>query len=100
MPARLAIEAEFAPDGPRLRRKRTTVVGSGLPRDPSNSQLTQNMRMITVCPNKFSHFRVWYGDALFEDVREMQLDARTLSRPCLERGGLPVASVTKEPVEA
>jgi hypothetical protein len=47
------------------------------------------MRMITVCPDKFSHFRVWYRDALFEDVREMQLEARTLSRPCLERDGLP-----------
>jgi hypothetical protein len=61
------------------------------------------MHMITVCPNKFSHFRVWYGDAVLEDVREMQLEARTLSRPCLERGGLPVASVikeTKESVEA
>jgi hypothetical protein len=62
------------------------------------------MRMITVCPNKFSHFRVYYRDALFEDVREMQLEARTLSRFCLEQDGLfPVASVTmetKEPVEA
>jgi len=31
------------------------------------------------------HFRVWYRDALSPYVREMLLDARTLSRPYLER---------------
>jgi asparagine synthase (glutamine-hydrolysing) len=34
------------------------------------------------------HFRVWYRDALARYVREMLLDARTLSRPYLERVGL------------
>lgn len=38
--------------------------------------------------HKFCHFRVWYRDALAEYVREMLLDARTLSRPYLERSGL------------
>lgn len=31
------------------------------------------------------HFRVWYRDALSQYVREMLLDARSLSRPYLER---------------
>ena len=35
--------------------------------------------------HKFSHFRVWYRDALSGYVREMLLDPRTLSRPYLER---------------
>ncbi len=35
--------------------------------------------------HKFTHFRVWYRDALSHYVREMLLDARTLSRPYLER---------------
>lgn len=34
--------------------------------------------------NKFSHFRVWYRDGLSQYVREMLLDARTLSRPYLD----------------
>jgi len=35
--------------------------------------------------HKFSHFRVWYRDALFGYVREMLLDPRSLSRPYIER---------------
>src|SRR6266478_5347890 len=35
--------------------------------------------------HKFNHFRVWYRDALSEYVREMLFDARTLSRPNLDR---------------
>jgi asparagine synthase (glutamine-hydrolysing) len=35
--------------------------------------------------HKFSHFRVWYRDALANYIREMLLDSRTLSRPYLER---------------
>jgi asparagine synthase (glutamine-hydrolysing) len=35
--------------------------------------------------HKFSHFRVWYRDALAKYVREMLLDPRTLSRPHLEK---------------
>jgi len=35
--------------------------------------------------HKFYHFRVWYRDALSKYVQEMLLDARTLSRPYLER---------------
>jgi asparagine synthase (glutamine-hydrolysing) len=35
--------------------------------------------------HKMFHFRVWYRDALAQYVREMLLDARTLSRPYLER---------------
>jgi asparagine synthase (glutamine-hydrolysing) len=38
--------------------------------------------------HKFSHFRVWYRDALSEYVREMLLDTRTLARPYLKRDGL------------
>ena len=38
--------------------------------------------------HKFYHFRVWYRDALAKYVREMLLDARTLSRPYLEGNGL------------
>jgi asparagine synthase (glutamine-hydrolysing) len=35
--------------------------------------------------HKFTHFRVWYRDALSKYVREMLLDSRTLSRPYLQR---------------
>jgi len=35
--------------------------------------------------HKYSHYRVWYRDALSSYVREMLLDLRTLSRPYLER---------------
>lgn len=35
--------------------------------------------------HKFSHFRVWYRDALASYVREMLLDERTLARPYLDR---------------
>jgi asparagine synthase (glutamine-hydrolysing) len=38
--------------------------------------------------HKFSHFRVWYRDALAKYVREMLLDPRSLSRPYLERSRL------------
>jgi asparagine synthase (glutamine-hydrolysing) len=38
--------------------------------------------------HKFSHFRVWYRDALSEYVQEMLLDPRTLSRPYLQRNTL------------
>ena len=38
--------------------------------------------------HKFKHFRVWYRDALSNYVREMLLDARTLSRPYLDRKAL------------
>jgi asparagine synthase (glutamine-hydrolysing) len=38
--------------------------------------------------HKFKHFRVWYRDTLSKYVQEMLLDARTLSRPYLERNGL------------
>lgn len=34
--------------------------------------------------HKFSHFRIWYRDALSAYVREMLLDPRTLSRPYLQ----------------
>lgn len=34
--------------------------------------------------HKFSHFRLWYRDALPDYVREMLLDSRALSRPYLE----------------
>jgi len=34
--------------------------------------------------HKFSHFRVWYRDAISGYIREMLLDPRTLSRPYLE----------------
>ncbi len=36
----------------------------------------------------FSHFRVWYRDALSEYVRQMLFHPRTLSRPYLKRNGL------------
>ncbi len=35
--------------------------------------------------HKFSHFRVWYRDALASYVKEVLLDSRTLSRPYLRR---------------
>jgi asparagine synthase (glutamine-hydrolysing) len=38
--------------------------------------------------HKFSHYRVWYRDALSSYVREMLLDPRTLSRPFFERRAL------------
>jgi asparagine synthase (glutamine-hydrolysing) len=38
--------------------------------------------------HKFSHFRVWYRDALSKYVREILLDKRTLSRPLLEPRGV------------
>lgn len=38
--------------------------------------------------HKFTHFRVWYRDALAAYVREMLLDPRSLSRPYIERNGL------------
>ena len=38
--------------------------------------------------HKFYHYRVWYRDALGSYVREMLLDARTLSRPYLQRAAL------------
>ena len=36
------------------------------------------------------HFRVWYRDALAGYVQEMLLDARSLTRPYIERKGLEV----------
>ena len=36
--------------------------------------------------HKFSHFRVWYRDALAAYIREMLLDPRSLARPYLRRG--------------
>jgi asparagine synthase (glutamine-hydrolysing) len=38
--------------------------------------------------HKFSHFRLWYRDALAKYVREILLDRRTLSRPFLEPKGI------------
>jgi asparagine synthase (glutamine-hydrolysing) len=38
--------------------------------------------------HKFSHFRVWYRDALANYVRELLLDRRTLSRPYINRNML------------
>src|SRR5206468_8923128 len=38
--------------------------------------------------HKFSHFRVWYREALSGYLREMLLDSRTLSRPYLQRNTL------------
>jgi asparagine synthase (glutamine-hydrolysing) len=38
--------------------------------------------------HKFSHFRVWYRDALSEYVREVLLDPQALSRPYLNRTGV------------
>jgi asparagine synthase (glutamine-hydrolysing) len=43
--------------------------------------------------HKFTHFRVWYRDALSNYVREVLLDSRTLSRPYLQ------ASAVKEIVQ-
>jgi asparagine synthase (glutamine-hydrolysing) len=36
--------------------------------------------------HKFTHFRIWYRDRLAPYVKEMLLDARTLSRPYLQPG--------------
>lgn len=41
--------------------------------------------------HKFSHYRVWYRDALSEYIRQMLLDARTLSRPYLNRKAVEAA---------
>lgn len=38
--------------------------------------------------HKFTHFRVWYRDALSRYVREVLLDPRTLSRPYLQSDSL------------
>jgi len=38
--------------------------------------------------HKFTHFRVWYRDALSNYVREMLLDTRSLARPYLERNAV------------
>jgi asparagine synthase (glutamine-hydrolysing) len=38
--------------------------------------------------HKVYHYRVWYRDILASYVKEMLLDARTLSRPYLERTGV------------
>lgn len=38
--------------------------------------------------HKFYHFRVWYRDTLASYVQEVLLDARTLSRPFLQRKGV------------
>jgi len=38
--------------------------------------------------HKFTHFRVWYRDALANYIREMLLDSRTLSRPYIQRDTL------------
>lgn len=38
--------------------------------------------------HKFSHFRVWYRDALAKYVREILLDSRTLRRPFFEPKGI------------
>jgi len=38
--------------------------------------------------HKYYHFRVWYRDALSKYVQEMLLDARTLSRPYIQRATL------------
>jgi asparagine synthase (glutamine-hydrolysing) len=35
--------------------------------------------------HKFTHFRLWYRDALISYVREMLLDSKTLARPYLDR---------------
>jgi asparagine synthase (glutamine-hydrolysing) len=43
--------------------------------------------------HKFTHFRIWYRDALSNYVREVLLDSRTLSRPYLQ------ASAVKEIVQ-
>ena len=36
-------------------------------------------------PHKFSHFRVWYRDALSKYLQDVLLDTRTLSRPYWDR---------------
>ena len=46
------------------------------------------MERVVLGRHRFSHFRVWYRDALSRYVREVLLDPRTLSRPYLERNGL------------
>jgi len=38
--------------------------------------------------HKFSHFRIWYRDALSAYVQEILLDPRTLSRPYIQRNTL------------
>jgi asparagine synthase (glutamine-hydrolysing) len=38
--------------------------------------------------HKFTHFRVWYRDALSNYVRDTLLDPRALTRPYLERGAV------------
>ncbi len=47
-----------------------------------------HLEKIFLGKHKFAHYRVWYRDALAGYVREMLLDARTLSRPYLHRGFL------------
>jgi asparagine synthase (glutamine-hydrolysing) len=44
-----------------------------------------HMERLFLGRHKFTHFRVWYRDALAAYVREMLLDERTLSRPYIER---------------
>jgi asparagine synthase (glutamine-hydrolysing) len=43
-----------------------------------------HMELAFLGRHKFSHFRIWYRDALSNYVREMLLDLRTLSRPYLQ----------------
>jgi asparagine synthase (glutamine-hydrolysing) len=38
--------------------------------------------------HKFSHYRLWYRNALAEYVRQILLDPRTLSRPYIQRRGV------------
>lgn len=43
-----------------------------------------HLERIILGRHKFTHYRVWYRDALSNYVREMLLDSRTLSRPYLQ----------------
>jgi len=38
--------------------------------------------------HKFHHFRVWYRDKLAKDLRNILLDAKTLTRPLFQKGAL------------
>jgi asparagine synthase (glutamine-hydrolysing) len=49
---------------------------------------TLHLERLFLGRHKFSHFRIWYRDALARYVQEMLLDSRTLSRPYLNRNAI------------
>jgi len=60
--------------------------GKAAPADRLVSAL--RLRRLFVGRHKFYHFALWYRGSLAAYVRDMLLDARTLSRPYLERSGV------------